>query len=117
MKELDDFLARLRVAYPEVDISFSTSRKISSMQTTSTCKRPPPAAKSAKPVKMRQTLSPPSKNNNNNQARTQDFEKGGSEYRLAVRLRRRGGCGIRAKLYTMNDLECQIFMSNFYSNI
>ena len=32
------------------------------------------------------------------QARTQDFEKGGSEYRVAVRLRRRGGCGIRAKL-------------------
>ena len=27
------------------------------------------------------------------QARTQDFEKGGSEYRAAVRPRRGGGCG------------------------
>ena len=27
------------------------------------------------------------------QARTQDFEKGGSEYRVAVRPRRGGGCG------------------------
>ena len=28
-----------------------------------------------------------------NKARTQDFEKGGSEYRVAVRPRRGGGCG------------------------
>ena len=27
------------------------------------------------------------------QARTQDFEKGGSEYHVAVRPRRGGGCG------------------------
>ena len=32
------------------------------------------------------------------QARTQDFEKGGSEYRMAIRPRRRGGCGICVKI-------------------
>ena len=30
------------------------------------------------------------------QARTQDFEKGGSEYCVAVRPRREGGCGREA---------------------
>ena len=52
------------------------------------------------------------------QARTQDFEKGGSEYCVAVRPRRGGGCGrgmcsLPRKVqsfYTMDDLECQIFI-------
>ena len=44
-----------------------------------------------------------------NQARTQDFENGGSEYHVAVRPRRGGGCG-RGSFYTMDDLECQIFI-------
>ena len=52
------------------------------------------------------------------QARTQDFEKGGSEYRVAVRPRRGGGCGrgmctlLREarSFYTMDDLEWQIFI-------
>ena len=52
------------------------------------------------------------------QARTQDFEKGGSEYRVAVRPRRGGGCwrGMCSlprkaqSFYTMDDLECQIFI-------
>ena len=43
------------------------------------------------------------------QARTQDFENGGSEYRVAIRPRRGGGCG-RGSFYTMDDLECQIFI-------
>ena len=46
----------------------------------------------------------------------QDFEKGGSEYRVAVRPRRGGGCGrgmcplLREarSFYTMDDLEWQI---------
>ena len=45
------------------------------------------------------------------QARTQDFEKGGSEYHVvAVRPRRGGGCGFARSFHTMDDLECQIFI-------
>ena len=48
------------------------------------------------------------------QARTQDFEKGGSEYSEAVRPRRGGGCG---SFYTMDDLECQIFIQIYREKI
>ena len=52
------------------------------------------------------------------QARTQDFEKGDSGYRVVVRPRRGGGCGRgmcslwceAQSFYTMDDLECQIFI-------
>ena len=49
------------------------------------------------------------------QARTQDFEKGGSEYHVAVRRPRRGGgCG---SFYTMDDLECQIFIQIYREKV
>ena len=52
------------------------------------------------------------------QARTQDFEKGGSEYRVvAVRPRRGGGCGFARSFYTMDDLECQIFIPIYREKI
>ena len=52
------------------------------------------------------------------QARTQDFEKGGSEYRVvAVRPQRGGGCGFVRSFYTMDDLECQIFIQIYREKI
>ena len=42
------------------------------------------------------------------QARTQDFEKGGSGYRM-VGHDEGEGAGARS-FYTMDDLECQIFI-------
>ena len=64
------------------------------------------------------------------QARTQDFEKGGSEYRVvAIRPRRGGGCslashtllakgcGFARSFYTMDDLECQIFIQIYREKI
>ena len=59
------------------------------------------------------------------QTRTRDFEKGGSEYRVAVRPRRGGGCGRGVcslpheaqSFYTMDDLECQIFIQIYREKI
>ena len=42
---------------------------------------------------------------NSNQARTQDFEKGGSEYRVAVRPRRGGGCGRSSTLWMIYNVK------------
>ena len=57
------------------------------------------------------------------QARTQDFEKGGSEYRVAIRPRRgrvwEGMCPLTCEVrcfYTM-DLECQIFIQIYREKI
>ena len=52
----------------------------------------------------------------------QDFEKGGSEYHAAVRPRRGGGCGRglpreARSFYTMDDLECQIFIQIYREKI